>query len=519
MSLVSIHTLFRAFRAQHALALLVALISVVACSSSDSSRLTLYRLDRMSGPSEPEYILYGSGGQVDVWLSGGVFREARYASSDGATQVRVIGDSWSGDPIAFVDDTTGQYILPAFREDGGVDFSHYDASGQWLDGYSVFKDGDAWKMGRVIGAPAFEGQIQGQFESTKTGQTGSFAVVAASTADTLTDVRDVTEEMNALLAAMTASPWQSSFENGIGQAVAPLSLGRTIMLGGAILIGGAVTTVLAPAYGAAGVAMIASGIFSDNVADFIEERFASDDPFAQALVETAASNLREPKKTPVESVMSRIIEKVKNLVASESPPRVPEAIVEEYPNDIGNATPSGPPPAPTSGPPAIPTDVTGQAVWQDNSTQQITGTVGADGQVSLNGVGDDPSDTLEVTGQTNDTSFSGTYERGDDQGTATGQVTNVAECQATQGSGGQGTFTNAHYVGSGTGTVSFFYDAYDIPDAFSVSVAGKKVFTTGGLVSGSGTTPIPIKGEGFVFVSVSAPEAGTAWEYSLSCLQ
>lgn len=520
MSLVSKEIFLRVFRAQHALALLVALISLVACSSSSSSdnTVTLYRLDRMNGPSEPSYIVHGSGAQVDVWLSGGVFREARYASSNGATQVRVIGDSWSGDPIAFVDETTGEYVLPNLREDGGVNFFHYDAAGRWLDGIAIFPSGESWMMGRVIGAPAFEGQIQGQFESTKTGDTGSFAVVASSSTDTMADVRDVTAEMKALLAAMETSPWQSSFENGIGSTASPLSLSRTVILGGAVLAGGAVLGALAPAYGAAGVAMIVSGIFSNQVADFIERGFASDDPFTQELVDTAASNLRDPKTTPLESVMSRIVAKVKNLVGSDSPTEIPTALVEDYPDTMATATPSGPPPSPTSGPPTVSTDVTGQAVWRDNSTQQITGTVDSDGKVDLQGVGQDPDDKLVVTGQTDDSTFSGTYERGSDSGTATGRVTNIAECQATQGSGGQGTFTNAHFVGHGTGNVTFYYDAYSIPDAFSVSVAGKTVYTTDGLVSGEGTASIAMKGEGFVFVSVSAPEDGTAWEYSLSCL-
>jgi hypothetical protein len=72
-------------------------------------------------------------------------------------------------------------------------------------------------------------------------------------------------------------------------------------------------------------------------------------------------------------------------------------------------------------------------------------------------------------------------------------------------------------VGQGGGDSTFDYDAFDIPDAFTVT-AGTHGFSTMRPVSGSGTAMITVDESGFVFVSVSAPESGTEWEYSLSCL-
>src|SRR5690606_6577820 len=110
--------------------------------------------------------------------------------------------------------------------------------------------------------------------------------------------------------------------------------------------------------------------------------------------------------------------------------------------------------------------------FQDGSTYDLTGTVGPDGEVKLTGTQEDGSG-LTINGTQDGQTFTGDYTREDDSGsalddgTAEGEARDIGTCEQTQGSGGQGTFTNAHFVGNGPGEVSFFYDAYSIPDAFT----------------------------------------------------
>ena len=90
-------------------------------------------------------------------------------------------------------------------------------------------------------------------------------------------------------------------------------------------------------------------------------------------------------------------------------------------------------------------------------------------------------------------------------------------CQVQQNSGEQGTFVKAHNMNSSSGVSVFFYDAYGIPDQFTVSTFDGIVFGTPGLVSDSGTQNLNIPRNGILVVSVNAPLDDTAWEYNLSC--
>jgi hypothetical protein len=63
--------------------------------------------------------------------------------------------------------------------------------------------------------------------------------------------------------------------------------------------------------------------------------------------------------------------------------------------------------------------------------------------------------------------------------------------------------------------VTFTYEAYTIPDAFRVVNAGATILNTGS-VSGGGSKSFALASS-IVFVTVSAPLSGTAWDFSLSC--
>jgi hypothetical protein len=92
----------------------------------------------------------------------------------------------------------------------------------------------------------------------------------------------------------------------------------------------------------------------------------------------------------------------------------------------------------------------------------------------------------------------------------------VTTCTAQATSGGQGSFANRYDFGVAR-ALGLSYNAYGVPDQFSVFDGSGSIAGTGGLVSGQGTLSFTTRGR-FVTVKVNAPEAGTAWDYSISCV-
>src|SRR5262249_22513969 len=158
-------------------------------------------------------------------------------------------------------------------------------------------------------------------------------------------------------------------------------------------------------------------------------------------------------------------------------------------------------PTPTGKVPVIPSDVTGQAVFADNSSYTLTGMVDEEGVLHANGAAaDNSSAQLQIDGRVaSNGKLDGTFDLSGnatpDTGTIDGQQQLIGDCQAVQKSGGKGTFTNAHFVGKGGGTTTFSYDAFNVPDAFTVR--SSDFFSTPGLVSGAGTKQLAAAVNGF----------------------
>jgi len=106
------------------------------------------------------------------------------------------------------------------------------------------------------------------------------------------------------------------------------------------------------------------------------------------------------------------------------------------------------------------------------------------------------------------------------------------QCASLATNGGQGNFTYEVFLGTGTGTVNFSYDAYSIPDSFTVQYNGVNVINTGlvgtsgyydGVYASAGTTPGSASfnktsaNPQYAYVTVTAPFAGTAWNFTLGC--
>jgi hypothetical protein len=71
------------------------------------------------------------------------------------------------------------------------------------------------------------------------------------------------------------------------------------------------------------------------------------------------------------------------------------------------------------------------------------------------------------------------------------------------------------------GTFEVFYEMYTIPDELNIYYEGARIFSTGGLVSGSMTTQVSYGSatstRTTVTVEINAPNAGTAWVIRVGC--
>ncbi len=144
------------------------------------------------------------------------------------------------------------------------------------------------------------------------------------------------------------------------------------------------------------------------------------------------------------------------------------------------------------------------ATAPDGETLQVNGSVSNGTTAGANGtVGG--SVTRVVAGRT----VTGTL--------STGVTAAVGQCQTLTRSGGQGTFSYAFNLGRSAGQFALSYQMYSIPDSMTIVVGGKTVFTTGGLVSGSLSTTANFSDSDTAFVNMSAPNSGTAWDFTLGC--
>ena len=98
--------------------------------------------------------------------------------------------------------------------------------------------------------------------------------------------------------------------------------------------------------------------------------------------------------------------------------------------------------------------------------------------------------------------------------------TTIVPCNQSSSSGGQGTTVTVYELGT-AGPTSFQvqYEMYNIPDQLDITYEGSTIFTTGGLVSGGATetVAVPAGSSTQITVTVSAPNAGTAWDYTVFC--
>lgn len=489
--------------------------------------LTVVADDSVSS-NDPNVVVHGKDASIQYWADpiSQIVQQSYFESSDASIKVRVNYDA-NGAPTRIEDEVTGNFVQIVSNGTDRVDYLEYDAQGNYLSGNAVFISGEKIYRARITGRPAIsDGQISGILHDSGDSTNGSYSLIAQNSG--AAGLADITEADAATYAALEKLLMSS--ENIQGRSLVPVlsTLRDVLPTAGLILVVGAASTVLAPAYGAAGVCMIASGLFAGKLDQWVDNKFNAGGGEAQEAVDTSLETLVDSAKTNVGNFWSRVKSRLSDSTTYTN------SVVEDaksnsdllnslsdYDGNTSSREPTSLPP--TDGPDPISTPVTGQAAFQDGSIYDLNGTVDSDGKIVANGDGLNTaagSSTVSIDANISNDVVSGQFDSSSGiSGTVDGKASPLGVCQTSAGSGGEGAYTYSHYVGAGSGTVSFFYDSYSIPDAFTVSTSSGVKFATPGLVSGSNTVSVAMTGEKVVFISVTAPNSGTAWKYSLGCIQ
>ena len=437
-------------------------------------------------------------------------------------------DRGTNGPGKIVDNVSGHFAILVENGDRRIDIYHFDSDGYYQSGEAIYSQGGRYLYADIVGTPSFEGQYPDDLN--RLNHIGRF-ILTPDQSTTIANMMTVDSKISLMASDGGARNYPSfdlirfSYDSALR-----LSLAKTLKIGGIAVGGLALAGFLPPAYGAAGVAMLMSGLFSDQIGTFVANKFKTDNPLAQELVDLAVEQLQDSDRS-IEGFWERIKDNVNDGVdfVSELVQDAKDNLREftdesEFADIEGIDGPSDDElasslvPISEDGPAIVDAHVSGQAVNQDGVVYKLDGTVIGDGTITASGASDDGSDNIQIDGtidKTND-SVSGSFSTNDDSGSIDGETQPLGSCDVSTGSGGRGTFTFAHNVG--VGVVQFYYDAYSIPDRFTVRNAGGIQFDTGRLVSGSRTVTLNLSTP-IVFVSVSAPRSGTLWEYSIGCAE
>ena len=475
-----------------------------------------------STASEPTQIVAGKNASVQFW-SNGSLSQAVYILADGEAKVRVQYDNRTGAPTTVINELSGDYL--EIRENGPnrVDFWLYNSAGMYQGGFAVLDRSGEFYYGRITGVPLYSGkQIVGQVAYSNSSRTGSFAL-ASDVNDGLDNVQKVPSDYlvffqeNGSAGTRNILP-ASSMTRALTLEKGLLSGGLAIL--GAGLLGAVVGPAVVPSLVLAGGAAVITSFFVGDIANSIRDNFAdSENETVRSLANFAADHVADKDALSPLTWIRDTVHKLK-----QGGREFKTRVVNEW-SSVSEWIASGHDvepkrerwPASTDGPPDTGSALQGTFVSQGSQPQQVSGSIDEDGDFNV--ANDDGS--LALNGSVDTTGeISGLFSDGTSSGTITsGSIEDVGSCSVNQGSGGQGTFSYSHFIGHGVGTVRFFYDAYFVPDAFTVTTGAGIKFTTRGLVSGGETVSISIDNEPIVFVNVSAPRSGTQWVYTLGCLE
>jgi hypothetical protein len=462
--------------------------------------------------SRPEVAVRGGAGSAIFWTTnGGSVIAAEFDSRREQAGTRI---TWprNGDATVRLDDLESRrFVLLREHDPNRVDCFVHEANGTFVRAFAVVKTAAGHGVADILQGAVFTGQLTGQLDFGT--ETGSFALVADALAD-LGPIDPVPPSVVGLVEGASLGATGS-----VPDTVRALRLCAIGLL--PVLLDASWRDLT----GGATVLWLLAALRGETIVDFAAAQFRHGDPTMQEHLDHAMRQIVDPTSPPIGSFWGEwstcildglpfrdeVLEDARRLFQLRPSP-LPT---------LGNLQLPAAFTLPLGGPPRVTVNVSGQCVLQDGAVYVLTGTVDGNGSLSCSGprVGGMAGDTFVLIGLIGANGFDGACDRNGTPGSSSGTVQGLGACNTAQESGGRGTFTFAHYVGGGSGTVTFYYNAYDIEDQFVVRTVVGERFSTPGLVSNSQTVQIVLNDEPIVFVSVSAPDQGTVWDYTLSCLQ
>lgn len=511
---------FNPSRQLPALFCLALLIGLASCHDGGSKKRKKnpLSLDAVSdataaGTEEARFLIDGSGGTAWYWTDiAGMVSHSQFVSKSEDVAVRLYFDDASRLPHIVEDLVTGEFTTIEVSSDSRVDFLRFSPNGTYLDGFATILKEGAMQRAEILGAPVFQGQILGQLSLDSSNVAGSYVLLAEPYAGlgTASPIDPVAAQLLERIASGLP-----------GTEPEP----QSVLIWAGLLMGGPEEKGLSQAMaGASGIALMIGGLDGVAIGALLESSMSVGDDTLQEWVDLATMALANAKAPTANEWWNQL------LAEFMDEGRFTSSRLDEAKHDMRveatRATDSGFPAAqrPLSEPqvgeslPQIDVVLIGQSVWQDGCFYPLQGVIDTLGAFSVNGL-DGAGSSLAIDAVLSAGFVSGSCDRDGANGEVDGSSEELGECNSQNTSGGQGSFSFAHFIGQGTGEIDFWYDALAQADAFIVSTHQGIRYSTGGPVSGTGSHTITIDDEPIVLISIYAPESGTIWHYSLGCLQ
>lgn len=474
-----------------------------------------------------------AGGSVSVWTDAAGLSQSLY--QNGGRTIRTYYGP-SQEVVRVVDEVSGEFLVVTPLSVSRTDYNIYAANGAWKAGWAVLLNADGtYSSAQIISSGGLTGQqvtgnlsgaVAASYTMLPDGSSGlgtptlltksgtAFASVAA--------VPFTVSVLNRLTDALFRSAYaQTVPRKGLGTSI----LGAFYMAAGALALG---TTAGSIAIALAGVALMGYGAYTiyNGLSTIASANFNVLDSASNQILGNAYEEFSE-SRSPIDALTSRLSGYLASGSSALSGLPSLTTVASQAQSSVGTAASTLVAATTaawqqvTSAPPPGSTGLTGVMVDNAGQTYQLTGTYNPATSTTTFDTG--TSSTTRITGSGRTTGGPGTYTARAPAGTTVTGAVSVSEralgaCQTQQSSGGQGAFSNTYDLGRDSGTFQLTYEMYNIPDRLQVlSSTGQVLYTTGGLVSGGNTVQIPFSGGRIVYVVISAPTSGTAWDYTLGC--
>ncbi|WP_345247132.1 hypothetical protein [Pigmentiphaga soli] len=476
----------------------------------------------------------GKGGEVAVWTdpSTDMITQATYADGSGAKARAFFGPA--GEIQRVVDEASGAFLTVTPVNNDRTDYNLYDQNGAWQSGWAVTKSASDYAAARILGSSAVAGEqmsgdlvgpLTASFSLITAGNSGLDGAVPLPSAPLMLDGTATVTLRAGVFERMLAMIVPAAHAQSAPSAVSQLAGNALIgFMGGAALSGG---------QGDAGARLMAAALVGLGAYQ-VWQGLAGTDPDSLGSLSDAAERLLGAALDAMRNgdvAVATLLADMANVLQNGAGglPALTD-LLDNLNRTINQAVsalvrlPADSWTAITAPPPAVATSLNGLMVDNSGTSYTMTGTYQpGDRSLSFTGVAGSTTVNGSTTVDGND-QFSGNYTvmagGNSNSGSFSGGVRALGACQTQQASGGQGTFSKVYALGKESGTFDVSYDMYSIPDGMDIrAVDGTLIFTTNGLVSGVSSQAVDYAGGQFVFVTLYAPNSGTAWDYSIGCPQ